>query len=319
MSVRRFERDVEVGEGEERWEKEEETMLFLKYHDAIHSMGQRLRHHYNHRTLVEWVHRIAYFMTFYSVMMACFFGYMYSLMYFDIDREKPTLTGLNSALGFNPGLSIVPQPNMYSSLIRVTSRSIEMYEGFTAELMAFIEPYRRFADRVEMAQCARGDGAYEFDVNRPCAFDLNSGWPCNMDSVFGYDGESPCILLKMNKIYGWLPDPVEGASGVVVKCEGVTKDDQFNLGEIRYFDLEHYYSAKGWSALSEGKTDNGTFHTDFFPYVNQRWYLQPIVWVVFREMQRDSFTRVQCYLIAKNIHVDLTSGEGSIRFELLIE
>ncbi|KAL5109952.1 Sodium/potassium-transporting ATPase subunit beta-1 [Taenia crassiceps] len=262
---------------------------------------------------------LTYFLLFYIVLAAFFFGYINALMYFDIDRDRPALTGPSSALGFNPGLSIVPRPDLYSSLIRTTSRSIEVYEGFTSELMAFLDPYQRFADRVEMMQCAKDDGSYRFDRTRPCAFDLNSAWPCNMDSVFGYDGESPCILLKMNKVYGWLPDPVEGATGVVVKCEGVTKDDHFNLGKIRYYDLEHHYTSKGWEALIEGKADNGTFHADFFPYVNQKWYLQPIVWVVFREMQRDSYTRVQCYLIAKNIHVDLKSGEGSIRFELLVE
>lgn len=296
-----------------------ETSLFQSCKKGIHYNGQRLHHHYNRGHWKGWMRRMAYFLLFYLVLAMFFCVYMYSLMYFDIDRDRPSLTGPSSALGFNPGLSIVPRPDLYSSLIRTTSRSIEVYEGFTSELMAFLDPYQRFADRVEMMQCAKDDGSYRFDRTRPCAFDLNSAWPCNMDSVFGYDGESPCILLKMNKVYGWLPDPVEGATGVVVRCEGVTKDDHFNLGRIRYYDLEHHYTAKGWEALIEGKPDNGTFHADFFPYVNQRWYLQPIVWVVFREMQRDSYTRVQCYLIAKNIHVDLKSGEGSIRFELLVE
>lgn len=121
------------------------------------------------------------------------------------------------------------------------------------------------------------------------------------------------------QIYGWLPDPVEGADGVVVKCEGVTLDDQINLGYVGYYDLSNHYFKSEFAARSEGKTDNGTFHSDFFPYVNQQWYLQPIVWVVFNEMRRDSLTRVQCHLIAKNIHVDFTTGEGSVQFEILVE
>ncbi|VDO05972.1 unnamed protein product [Rodentolepis nana] len=263
--------------------------------------------------------RATYFLLLYIVLLGMFIGLIYGVMYFDIERDKPTLTGLNSALGFNPGLSIIPRSDIHSGLILVDARSILLTEGFASELMAFIYPYQRSADRVQLMQCAKNDGAYTFDKTRPCAYDLNSAWPCNLRNVFGYGSENPCFLLKMNKIYGWLPDPVEGANGVVVKCEGVTLDDQINMGDVRYYDLDSHYSNMGFDARAKGKEHNGTFHSDFFPYVNQRWYLQPIVWVVFNDMKRGSLTRVQCYLIAKNIHVDMATGEGSIRFVVLME
>nr|CDS25453.1 sodium:potassium dependent atpase beta subunit [Hymenolepis microstoma] len=240
-------------------------------------------------------------------------------MYFDIDREKPTLTGLNSALRFNPGLSIIPHSDIHGGLVLMTSRSTLITEGFASELMAFIYPYQKAGDRVELMQCAKDDGTYVFDRTRPCAYDLNSAWPYSLENIFEYDGENPFFILKMNKIYGWLPDPVEGADGVIVKCEGVTLDDQINMGEVRYHDLDNHYSNTGFAARAKGKKHSGTFHSDFFPYVNQQWYLQPIVWVVFNEMKRERLTRVQCYLIAKNIHVDFATGEGSIRFLILVE
>ncbi|KAM7537782.1 hypothetical protein Aperf_G00000073186 [Anoplocephala perfoliata] len=263
--------------------------------------------------------RVVYFLTFYTLLAGLFCGYMNSLMYFHIDRDKPRLTGVNSMLGFNPGLSILPRSSAFSSLMHVIPNSMEVTEAFTSELFAFLITYQHISQSVGMSQCARNDGTYQFDPNRPCAFDLGFAHPCNLESNYGYDGASPCILLKMNKIYGWLPDPVDGATGVIVKCEGVTKDDQINLGRVRYYDLEHLYSSRGWKSRNEGKVENGTFHADFYPYLNQKWYLQPIVWVVFDNVKHDTFIRAQCYLIAKNIHVNFNTGEGSIRFELLVE
>lgn len=261
---------------------------------------------------------VVYFTIFYSLVLFFFFAYMHLLMYFHIDRERPKLTGLQSALEFNPGLSMIPRPNLRTSLLRGVASDILVCEGYFSEFMAFLSIYERYASRVEMTKCGMDDGTYEFNIERPCAFDLNSAWPCSLTNGYGWDSSSPCILLKMNNIYGWVPDPVEGASGVVVKCEGATQDDTLNLGDIRYYDLSHHYTAESWGAKIEGKQGNGTFHSDFFPYLNQRWYLQPIVWVTFTEMQRDRLTRVKCWLIAKNIHVDFQRGEGSVKFEILI-
>ncbi|KAM3184410.1 hypothetical protein ACTXT7_008416 [Hymenolepis weldensis] len=91
-------------------------------------------------------------------------------MYFDIDSQKPALTGLNSVLGFNPGLSIIPKSDIHSSLIRLISRSLKISEGFTSELMVFLAPYQRAGNRVEVMQCAGNDGTYEFESTRPCAW-----------------------------------------------------------------------------------------------------------------------------------------------------
>eukprot|EP00108_Taenia_solium_P009060 TsM_000581100 transcript=TsM_000581100 gene=TsM_000581100 len=104
---------------------EQEATLFLKYNEALHSIGRRLHHRYHRGHWNGWMRRLAYFLLFYMVLATFFFGYIYTLMYFDIDRDRPSLTGPSSALGFNPGLSIVPRPDLYSSLIRTTSRSIE--------------------------------------------------------------------------------------------------------------------------------------------------------------------------------------------------
>lgn len=36
--------------------------------------------------------------------------------------------------------------------------------------------------------------------------DVNSWAPCHVENEFGYHKSSPCIFLKLNKIYGWRPE-----------------------------------------------------------------------------------------------------------------
>lgn len=181
-------------------------------------------------------HRCLYFSLFYAVLFAFFWSYLNLTMYFHIQRNYPSLTGLQSALQANPGLSIVPVPDVYNSLIYTSSASYQQYEVHVGQLLGFMSKYEHWSrktigERSELAHCV--NQPYRFDPLRPCIVDLNMIGPCCIDNAFGYDSDSPCVLLKMNKIYGWLPDPVPFSSGVIVKCEGMTDDDTYNLGETR--------------------------------------------------------------------------------------
>jgi sodium/potassium-transporting ATPase subunit beta len=64
---------------------------------------------------------------------------------------------------------------------------------------AFLEPYRANKG----IDCAGGEkqpGPGQF-----CKFPLELLGPCGTGS-FGYDVGKPCVLLKLNKIYGLVPD-----------------------------------------------------------------------------------------------------------------
>lgn len=136
---------------------------------------------------------------------------------------------------------------------------------------------------------------------------------------FGFDTAQACFVLKMGRIYGWLPDPIdEFATGVLVKCSGVTEDDTYNLGTILYYDMDYKFSAIA-PAKNPGKLTNGSFHSMYFPYKNQLAYLQPLVFVLFDGVKRNTFIRVRCWLIAKNIKVDFDKGEGSTQFEIIYD
>ncbi|VDN08908.1 unnamed protein product [Dibothriocephalus latus] len=219
--------------------------------------------------------RLLYFILFYALLAAFFFGYMNALMYFQVPRDYPRLTGAYSALRMNPGLSIVPQPDIYNSLILIrTTVPLPIY-SLNDHITAFLHSYQDNTGCTELEDC-------------------------------------------INNLYGWLPDPVDGAEGVLVRCEGVDENDTNNLGTIRYYDMEYKFSAVP-SAINPGKLENGTFRSMYFPYQNQACYQQPLVFVQFDGVKKTTLIRVRCYLVAKNIHVDFERGEGSVSFEILIE
>ncbi|VDN11760.1 unnamed protein product [Dibothriocephalus latus] len=228
--------------------------------------------------------RLLYFIIFYALLAAFFFNYLNWLMYFQVSRDYPKLTGLHSALRMNPGLSFVPQPDLFNSLIRIrTTVPLPIY-SLIDQVAAFLQSYQDNSGCTEMEDCVQ-EGGLTQDPERPCVYDLNAGGPCNLANGFGYDALQPCFALKMNKIYGWLPDP--------------------------------------FSAIPPGKNpgnlDNGTFRSMYFPYRNQACYQQPLVFVQFIGMARYTLIRVKCHLIAKNIHVDLARREGSVSFEILAD
>ncbi len=122
----------------------------------------------------------------------------------------------------------------------------------------------------------------------------------------------------MTRIFGWLPDPVPGANGPVVKCSGVTADDSYNLGLIRYYDMDYKFSALA-PGKNPGKITNATFHNMYFPYVNQWAYLHPIVFILFDGVRRNQLIRARCWLIANNIKVDCARNEGCMNIEMILD
>ncbi|BHF63619.1 Nkb-3p [Sparganum proliferum] len=257
--------------------------------------------------------RWLYFFVLYALLAVCFYGYLNLFMYFQIPRDRPKLTGRQSLLQLHPGLSRVPNPDVVTSLVHFRPQEPLSYSKMMDEMLAFLYGYRK-SRCGKLKDCVRGTGGDIIDLRRPCAFDLNAVGPCNSANSFGYTSGSPCFALKMNRIYGWLPEPVEFATGVLVKCEGETENDTLNMGTIYYYDMDYAFTDR-----TRAKTTNGSFHSAFFPFLNQGCYQQPLVFLEFAGIRRNTLIRVKCYLIAKNIPVNFEHDEGSVKFEILAD
>lgn len=58
----------------------------------------------------------------------------------------------------------------------------------------------------------RGQNIYNCDYTQPpppgqvCDVDIKNWHPCTQENNYNYHRSAPCIFLKLNKIYGWIPE-----------------------------------------------------------------------------------------------------------------
>uniref|UniRef100_A0A5K3FYN5 Palmitoyltransferase n=1 Tax=Mesocestoides corti TaxID=53468 RepID=A0A5K3FYN5_MESCO len=149
--------------------------------------------------------RLLYFVVFYSVLGLFFVGYLNWYMYFQVPRDHPALTGMQSALQMNPGLSYVPNPDLFSSLLHFPTPEPLPSNEKSDEMAAFLHAYQDNTGSTEYEDCVQ-EGGYKQNPERPCTYDLNAGGPCNIMTGYGFDTAQACFVLKMGRIYGWLPD-----------------------------------------------------------------------------------------------------------------
>lgn len=118
-----------------------------------------------------------------------------------------------------------------------------------------------------------------------CKLDVSQFDQCSSTHAYGYNNSSPCIFIKLNRIYGWMPEfyndpndlpedmpadlkayiselPEMSRNQIWVSCRGENGADREVLGDVKY------YPTRG-------------FPSYFFPYLNAPGYLSPLVAVKF--------------------------------------
>ena len=110
-----------------------------------------------------------------------------------------------------------------------------------------------------MIEC--GTERTNLDSMKVCRFDLNQfmDTPCVKRLEYGFEDGTPCILIKLNRIYGWVPEPLDvplpGSGsfnatdrGAEIECHGVNQGDKENVGPIFYYP-QNYFSTRYSFAL----------------------------------------------------------------------
>ena len=167
-------------------------------------------------------------------------------------------------------------------------------------------------------------------------FNLTDEVACTKPEAYGYIRGFPCIALKMNRIYGWEPEPyynttdveqnhpeipqsVKGAMAhteakycknvdkcpqlrmVWIDCHGATPHDEEYMGPVTYMPIQGY---PGF----------------FFPFLGQQHYLSPVVWIQLEKVYPGVLITIECKLYAKNIRHDPSNPMvGGVRIELLMD
>ena len=164
-------------------------------------------------------------------------------------------------------------------------------------------------------------------------------------AALGYDDGTPCIILKLNKMYGWLPKPIICPPPVITNqnvteqkdCDGLTRSEMewFQTVGRPGVPLHDLFNGYHIPVTCQGQHDpdqenlhtihweprefHGSFPTFFYPYLNQRGYLAPLVAAKFN-VSRAVLLMIRCRAWAKNVHnIDVASREGAVHFELMVD
>ena len=151
---------------------------------------------------------------------------------------------------------------------------------------------------------------------------------CTSKNNYGFDRAKPCMLVKLNRIFDWIPEPY-GASdplpkellpyektvreypeNIFVLCEGENPVDKDHIGIIRYYSR---------APEGPGPSNMGFLPFDFYPYERQDDYTTPLVFARFENISTNVLVNVICKAYAKNIYRDNLHRNGAVHFELFIE
>ncbi|XP_072447776.1 sodium/potassium-transporting ATPase subunit beta-2b isoform X4 [Chiloscyllium punctatum] len=192
----------------------------------------------------------------------------------------------------NPGLMIRPRTD--SLLVTFNTSHESTWLAHVQALNAYLDFYNDSVQVSNNDQCKPGtyylqedSGDVRNTPKRSCQFNRTMLGQCSglEDKTYGYSEGKPCILVKMNKIIGFLPG--EGKTPYV-SCEGKTKDND-KVHELQYFP------------------PNGTLDLMYFPYYGKKAhvnYTQPLVAVKFVNITNNVDVNIECKVYGSNVKND---------------
>jgi len=270
------------------------------------------------RTGKNWGQLLVFYTIFYVILAALFAICMQGLLA-TLDDKEPKWQLERSLIGTNPGLGFRPISDRTEegSLIWYDTKNKTTSEKWVKLLDEFLEQYKVNHTGKNFQTC---DFEKKADPGHVCIVDLEQFGPCGPKNSYGYNGSSPCVFLKLNKIFGWVPKyyetPQEGMpkelvetinnlppanrTQIWISCVGENPVDKEHVVEFEYFPQ------RGFPGY-------------YFPYVNTENYMSPLIAVQIRNPKPNVIVSVECRAWAKNI---LYRGgnlqrEGSIHFEIL--
>ncbi|XP_023708792.1 sodium/potassium-transporting ATPase subunit beta-2 isoform X1 [Cryptotermes secundus] len=278
------------------------------------------------RTGKSWGGVFIFYVIFFSALAAMFAICMKGMLWF-MDDKRPRYLLDDSIIGSNPGLGFRPISDEVSAgaLIWYQASNESNYRRWTDQLDKFLEPYH-------VAQKLPGGGKNQqvCDFDQPpqdgkvCEVNVKNFQPCTMEMGYGFNRSSPCIFIKLNKIYGWVPEFYERnklpedipedlkihilktnpkeLNQVWVSCKGDSPSDSENMGPISYIP------GRGFPGY-------------YYPYTNIDGYLSPLIAIHLARPKLNTVINIECRAWAKNIKYFHQQGhrQGSVLFEVMID
>jgi sodium/potassium-transporting ATPase subunit beta len=261
------------------------------------------------RTGCSWAKITLFYLIFYSCL-AGFFAIMMAGFFATLSDTRPTMTGMYSLIKQNPGMGYRPRRDYDSTLImfKAVSNSTEgKYADLIKTMMKFLEDDGYVKDNTSIPS----EGNTTFSVKEI----TDPGGACPLND-FGFRNGTPCVILKLNKVFDWQPDLANSSDWygnaekalkrvpdldyVGVSCEGENDGDVDNMGEVEFHP------------------PNGFLRT-YYPYENQKPYRAPLVFAKFKNPERGVIMQIWCKAWARNIKHHKNDKGGSTHFELFVD
>ncbi|XP_035213513.1 sodium/potassium-transporting ATPase subunit beta-2-like [Stegodyphus dumicola] len=267
------------------------------------------------RTGLSWFKITIFYIIFYACL-AAFWTCMLVVFYQTLENDQPKWKLDSSRIGSSPGLGFRPSPpdeNIDSTLIWFNATRNETVKYWVDNLNDYLSLYKTHDTGNLVQTCRDGQMASSEKV---CHVPILTGkeQSCSPERQFGYPEGKPCVLIKLNRIYDWVPESYNEAPPklaehlkkefkkdlVYITCVGENSADKDNIGDVEY------YPAQG-------------IEFKYFPFLNQKGYMSPFVFVQFANINRGVLVNIECRAWAKNIVYDRGDRLGSVHFELLVD
>lgn len=282
------------------------------------------------RTASSWF-KIGLFYVIYYIFLTGFFIAMLVVFYQTLDDKVPKWQNSNGIIGANPGVGYRPKPSMdhvESTLIYYRHGELGDWKNWVGRLEEFLEDYKEVGKKpkpdANHVECTHDSPPGEDQFCQVQTDELIQG-PCTAENNYGYDTGKPCILIKLNKIYGWMPEPYNTTKLPSDMPESLTKLIAESTMPQAHKDKMIWFSCEGENPADReniGKIDyfpQPGVPTYFYPYKNQPGYNSPAVFAHFSNPKHGVLISVSCKAWAKNIEHDVMERRGTTHFELMID
>ncbi|XP_045761498.1 sodium/potassium-transporting ATPase subunit beta-1-like [Maniola jurtina] len=234
------------------------------------------------RTPKRWGIVFAFYAVFYAVL-ALMFALCMAGLFSVIDDKKPTFILESSLIGANPGVASRPR----AILLNTQNSS---FQSYIDELEEFLKPFENETWVSSKEKCTKED---------------NYGFP-----------ESPCIFVKLNKIYGWKPD-FFSASELPADMTEDLKEYINDLAEIErqqvwiscWDERNNTQIEYPWGRGLPGR---------FYPFLNQEDYISPLLPIKVTP-PTNTIVAVRCRAWARNIVYNKSLKEPSGYVRILMQ
>jgi sodium/potassium-transporting ATPase subunit beta len=270
------------------------------------------------RTATSWFQILAFYVVLYA-FLAGFFASLLLVFYQTLDESKPTWQLDSSRIGSNPGMGYRPvHPDPDVAVISFDKNDEANVKMWKEAVDSFFKPYYD-APAGDYEDCQYGR---EPSTEKPCRFPVPTSVNCSEQNSYGFKDNSPCFYLKLNKIYGWKPDPYS-REDIMTNAMKMPEDLKNKiLGLSNEMISNNVWVSCSGDAEILGETSfeyigHMGFPSYYYPYANQKGYRAPFVVLQISNLPKGTMVRLTCQLWAKNVFADRQRRLGLTNIEIL--